>query len=52
MEDDDVLEIYDFLYELNHHRLKPVDWGWLLKQPKVVRHRSYRSSFVLLNFNF
>ena len=38
--------------KLNHHRLKPVGLGWLLKQPKVVRPRSYRSSFVLLNPDF
>ena len=38
--------------KLNHHRLKPVGLGWLLKQPKVVRPRSYRSSFVLLYLDF
>ena len=38
--------------QLNHHRLKPVGLDWLLKQPKVVRPRSYRSSFVLLNPDF
>ena len=40
------------LVKLNHHRLKPVGLGWLLKQPKVVRPRSYRSSFVLLYLDF
>lgn len=53
LDKDEQEQLLEWVHKLlNHHRLKPVGLGWLLKQPKVVRPRSYRSSFVLLNPDF